>query len=72
MFSLAVTSGGRTHRVNTVQVGPPANRRGSGTAKVDVRGKGGQFTVNAVADTGTTIIGTIACSAFVHPEENGD
>lgn len=71
MFTLAVTTGGRTHRVNTLSVGPSSNRRGSGTTVIAPRGKGGLFTINAVTDTGLTITGTVSCSAFTAPEDNG-
>lgn len=71
MFTLSVTTGGKTHRVSTLTVGPAADRRGSGTTTIVARGKGGQFTINAVADTGVTIAGTIVCSAFTAPEDNG-
>lgn len=71
MFTLSVTAGGRTHRVNTLTVGPASDRRGSGTAVIATLGKGGQFTISAVADTGVTINGTITCSAFTAPEDNG-
>jgi hypothetical protein len=33
------------------------------------RGKAAQFTIDAVADNGTKITGTLACSAFMRPEE---
>ncbi len=71
MFTLSVTAGGRSHRVNTLTVGPTAERRGSGTVTIAAIGKGGQFTINAVADTGVTISGTVTCSAFTAPEDNG-
>ena len=71
MFTLFVTAGGKTHRINTLAVGPAADRRGSGTTVIAPRGKGGQFTINAVADTGATVTGTITCSAFTAPEDNG-
>lgn len=70
-FTLAVTAGGKSHRVNTLTVGPAANRRGSGATAIAARGKGGQFTINAVTDTGLTISGTVTCSAFTAPEDNG-
>lgn len=34
-------------------------------------GKGGRFTIDAVADTGRTITGTVTCSAFTAPDDNG-
>jgi hypothetical protein len=71
MFTLFVTIGGKSHRVNTLQVGPPANRRGSGTAAIATQGKGGQFTIDALTDTGLKITGTLTCSGFTSPEDNG-
>jgi hypothetical protein len=71
MFTLFVAVGGKSHRVNTLLVGPPADRRGSGTAAIAQRGKGGQFTINAISDTGLKITGTLTCSGFTHPEANG-
>ncbi len=71
-FTLDVGAGGKRHRVNTLQVGPAADRRGSGTVDFAQRGKGGQFTIDAVADTGAKITGTLSCSAFTSPEDNGD
>ena len=70
MFTLSVISGGKTHRVNTLLVGPSGDRRGSGNASFAPLGKSGRFTIDAVADTGSRITGTLACSAFT--EENGD
>lgn len=72
MFTLSMISGGKTHRVNTLTVGPAGDRRGSGNASFAPLGKSGRFTIDAVADTGTRITGTLACSAFTSPEENGD
>jgi hypothetical protein len=69
--TLFVTTGGKTHRVNTLPVGPPANRRGSGAATFEKRGVGGAFTIDAVADTGAKITGQLTCSAFARPEDNG-
>ena len=43
----------------------------SGTAAIAQRGKGGQFTINAISDTGLKITGTLTCSGFTHPEANG-
>ena len=50
--TLFVTAGGKTHKVNTVPVGPPSNRTGSGTATFEARGAGGVFTLDLRADTG--------------------
>ena len=71
MFTLSITAGGKTHRVNTLTVGPAADRRGSGSVAIAPMGKGGQFTISARTDTGITISGTVSCSAFTAPEDNG-
>lgn len=71
-FTLLLTVDGKTHRVNTLQVGPSSERTGSGSVRYEQRGHGGQFSINAVADTGLKITGTLACNGFVRPEENGD
>ena len=71
MVTLSIDLAGKTHTVNTVTVGPAANRKGSGSATFEKRGAGGVFTLNAVAETGAKISGTIACSGFVPPEDNG-
>jgi len=71
MITLAVDLAGKTHTVNTVSVGPASNRKGSGRATFEKRGAGGLFTIDAVADTGAKISGTIACSGFVPPDDNG-
>jgi len=71
MITLAVDLAGKTHTVNTVSVGPASNRKGSGRATFEKRGAGGVFTIDAVADSGAKISGTIGCSGFVPPEDNG-
>jgi hypothetical protein len=69
--TLFVTAGGKTHRVNTAQVGPASNRRGSGNATFTPNGTGGAFVIDFVADTGAEITGLITCSAFAKAEDNG-
>ena len=71
MLTAWVTIGGKTHRVNTLQVGPASERRGSGHATFEKRGAGGVFTLDLVADTGAKITGQLTCSGFVPPEGNG-
>ena len=71
MLTIWVTTGGKTHRVNTLQVGPATERRGSGKATFEKRGAGGVFTVDLLADTGAKVTGQLTCSAFVAPEGNG-
>jgi hypothetical protein len=67
MFTLFVTTNGKTEKVNTLQVGPPADRLGSGSVVLAQRGKGGLFTIDAVAGNGAKITGTLACSDFMSP-----
>ena len=71
MITLAIDLAGKTHTVNTVSVGPASNRKGSGRATFEKRAAGGVFTIDAVADTGAKIAGTIGCSGFVPPDDNG-
>ena len=70
-ITLDVEVAGKRHRVNTLPVGPVVNRRGSGGATYQSRGAGGVFTIDATADTGARITGSIRCSSFAKPEENG-
>jgi hypothetical protein len=72
MLTVWVTTGGKTHRVNTLQVGPSTERRGSGKATFEKRAAGGVFTLDLLADTGAKITGQLTCSAFVAPEANGN
>ena len=64
MFTLYVTSGGKMHRVSTIQAGPAADRHGSGWASISTHGKSGQFSIDAVDDTGVRVTGTLSCSGF--------
>ncbi len=63
MFSLDVTIGGKSYRVNTVTAGGTAVQ-GSGKVTLTTSGAGGTFTINATAANGAAITGTIKCSAF--------
>lgn len=71
MLSLAVTAGGKSHRVDTVKVGQRGSVEGSGTVKVDTSGQGGVFTINAAAKDGAKISGTIKCDRFTSVEAAG-
>jgi len=64
MFTLNVTSGGTMHRVNTTHAGPASDHAGSGWASVAKQGKSGQFSIDAVDDTGVRVTGTLSCSGF--------
>jgi hypothetical protein len=71
MFTLVVWIGDRTHKASTVKTVDGGTVTGSGTVRFAATSAGGTFAVDATADTGARIIGTIACSAFKIPEENG-
>ncbi len=64
MFSLSVSSGGKSYVVNTVNAGPQSSVRGSGKVSVTNSGAGGTFSINATAPNGAAITGAITCSAF--------
>jgi hypothetical protein len=71
-FNLGVMVGPTLHRVSTVQVKGKGTRQGGGTVTMARKGQGGTFTIDATADTGTRITGTITCGAFTAPvEDNG-
>jgi len=65
MFTLNVTSGGTMHHVNTTHAGPSAAATGSGWASIAKNGKSGQFSIDAVDDTGVKVTGTLSCSSFI-------
>lgn len=67
MISLALTTGGKQHVVDTVKAGSKTQVRGSGTATLTPTGSGGTFTVNAVGTDGVKITGTIKCDNFTAP-----
>ncbi len=64
MFSLSVDSGGKSYEVNTLKAKPSDAVKGSGTVSLAPTGKGGTFTIDAKAENGATISGTIKCEAF--------
>jgi hypothetical protein len=69
MVSLSVSTGDRSHEVNTVRGGTTS---GSGKATFAKAGKGGTFTVEAKSKDGALITGTITCDAFApHGAEGG-
>ncbi len=70
MVSLSVTSGGKTHTVNTVRGGAPV--AGNAKTQLETTVKGGTFTVYAKSAEGADIIGTIKCESFApHIAEGG-
>ncbi len=64
MFSLSLSSAGKSHMTSTVKVGSEGTVRGSGNATFETAGKGGTFAVTATAADGTKISGTIRCAGF--------
>jgi hypothetical protein len=67
MLSLAVTTGGKSHRVSTVKVGQSGSPVGAGTVTLASAAKGGTFTIDATTAERTRITGTITCDAFTAP-----
>ncbi len=64
MLSLNVLSGGKSYVVDTVKEGPQSKIRGSGKVHVTTSGAGGTFAIDATAENGAAITGTIRCSGF--------
>jgi hypothetical protein len=71
MFTLIAWVGDKTHKVSTVKTAAGGAISGSGTVRVASTLHGGSFAIDATADTGVRIGGTITCSAFTEPEANG-
>ena len=72
MFNLGVLVGSTLHRISTVKVQGNGDAHGAGRVRLTTAGPGGTFTIDATADTGARITGTITCGAFVGPvEDNG-
>jgi hypothetical protein len=69
-FNLGVMVGPTLHRVSTVNVNGKGSRQGGGVVTMAARGTGGTFTIDATADTGARITGTITCGTFASPEED--
>jgi hypothetical protein len=73
MFNLGVLLGPTLHRVSTVKVQGKGDPHGSGRVTLALKDGGGTFLVDALADTGVRVTGSIACGAFTRPvEDNGD
>ncbi len=64
MFSLHVTTGGKTHATSTVKTASGGSLRGAGAVTFAAAGKGGTFTIRATSAAGAAISGTITCDAF--------
>ena len=72
MFTLGVLLGPTMHRVSTVKVQGKGDPHGHGRVTFASSGAGGSFTIDATADTGAHVTGTITCGAFARPvEDNG-
>ena len=72
MFNLGVLVGSTMHRVSTVKVQGKGDPHGAGRVALTPSGAGGTFSIDATADTGVRITGTITCGAFARPvEDNG-
>lgn len=72
LFNLGVLIGPTLHKVSTVKVAGKGEPHGQGTVTFAPKGAGGTFTIDATADTGARITGTITCGAFTKPaEDNG-
>jgi hypothetical protein len=64
MMSLGVSSGSKSHNVNTVKVGTHTDTQGTGTVKFEPAAQGGTFTIDATAADGAKITGTVKCESF--------
>lgn len=65
MLTLTVSTGADRYQVDTVQGGSKrGGTKGTGKASVQKSGEGGVITVDAVAESGERIRGTLRCSRF--------
>lgn len=72
MFNLGVLLGPTLHRISTVTIDGKGDAQGSGRVGFAPRPSGGVFTIDATADTGARVTGTITCGGFARPvEDNG-
>jgi hypothetical protein len=71
MFSLSVQIGNKAYLVDTVKSSKGRSVLDSGKVSFTTSGAGGTFTVNAKAEEGAAITGTIKCSAFSAPMVEG-
>jgi hypothetical protein len=73
MFTLSVSSAGRSLSVNTVKASGAPAPSGSGNVTLAAGGAGGTFTLDAKDARGAAITGTIKCDAFLPAiAEGGD
>jgi hypothetical protein len=71
MMSLGVSSGSKSHNVNTVKVGTHTDTQGTGTVKFEPAAQGGTFTIDATAADGAKITGTVKCESFTAATAEG-
>jgi hypothetical protein len=71
MITIMVALDGKVHQVSTVKIGTNGTIRGSGTIRVMPTSSGGRFAIDATASDGLRIRGTIVCSRFALPQDNG-
>lgn len=64
MFNLYLSTGGKTHHVDTVKTKNGGDPQGSGNVTFTPAATGGTFTVKATSVNGATITGTIKCGGF--------
>ena len=70
MLALHVSMGDKRYEVDTVKAGAKRDTKGSGQAKMQKSGDGATFTIDAVAQGGGKISGTVKCGGFtpIHAE----
>lgn len=71
MFKLLCTIGGKSYLVDTVKTNDGGILQGSGKVTFTPSKPGGTFTIDVIAANGSTITGTIKCSAFSPVVEEG-
>ncbi len=71
MFNLSCMINGKSYRVSTVKTNGGGTPQGSGTVTFTPSKPGGTFTIDATTADGLTISGTIKCSDFTAPVEEG-
>ena len=71
MFTLHCTINGKSYLVSTVKTNGGGTIQGSGKVTFTPSKPGGMFTIDAKAADGSTIAGTIKCSAFSPAVDEG-
>lgn len=70
MMSRVIAQAYNVHQVSTVKIGAHGKIRGSGSIRVTTATGGGVITIDAKANDGVRIAGTISCSRFAAPQDN--